>query len=392
MKKYLELFRQGFDNTVAEKRKIKNGPYVACSITTREIVFTEVPKPAYVTFKAEEDNSSIGLTKLSTNQILEYSTDKTTWNTFDTTTNIPLNNGSKVYVRGVLMDNNTSSNYTQFKMTGKITASGNCNALWNHQDLDAPLKKYCGRSMFSDCSSLTTAPELPATTLARYCYYSMFYGCTSLTAAPELPATTLVHNCYDGMFMSCKSLTTAPELSATSLEYCCYQSMFQNCTSLTTPPELPATTLEDYCYTNMFRGCTSLTTAPELPATKLAVECYLRMFADCTSLVTTSELPATTLADSCYKYMFENCTSLVIAPELPATKLVSNCYYCIFSGCTSLNYIKCLATDISAYYCTFGIANRVASSGTFIKHPDMTSWSTGNSGIPSGWTVVDAEL
>ena len=34
--------------------------------------------------------------------------------------------------------------------------------------------------MFSGCTSLTSAPELPATTLARYCYGNMFSGCTKL--------------------------------------------------------------------------------------------------------------------------------------------------------------------------------------------------------------------
>ena len=33
---------------------------------------------------------------------------------------------------------------------------------------------------FSNCTSLTTAPELPATTLANNCYSKMFSGCTSL--------------------------------------------------------------------------------------------------------------------------------------------------------------------------------------------------------------------
>jgi len=50
--------------------------------------------------------------------------------------------------------------------------------------------------MFYGCTSLTTPPELPATTLDSYCYWSMFYGCTSLTTAPELPATTLTTYCY----------------------------------------------------------------------------------------------------------------------------------------------------------------------------------------------------
>ena len=60
--------------------------------------------------------------------------------------------------------------------------------------------------MFNNCSSLTTAPELPATTLENNCYQNMFYGCTSLTTAPELPATTLASNCYYAMFYSCKKL------------------------------------------------------------------------------------------------------------------------------------------------------------------------------------------
>lgn len=34
--------------------------------------------------------------------------------------------------------------------------------------------------MFSDCTSLTTAPALPATTLANYCYFNMFVTCSNL--------------------------------------------------------------------------------------------------------------------------------------------------------------------------------------------------------------------
>ena len=60
--------------------------------------------------------------------------------------------------------------------------------------------------MFPGCTSLTEAPELPATTLADDCYDGMFSGCTSLTKAPELPATTLVPNCYGYMFNGCSSL------------------------------------------------------------------------------------------------------------------------------------------------------------------------------------------
>lgn len=113
------------------------------------------------------------------------------------------------------------------------------------------------------------------------------------------------------------------------------------------------------------------------------------MFSGCTNLVNAPELPATTVEGYCYRNMFYNCTSLVNAPTLPATTLADYCYYQMFHGCSKLNYIKMLATDISAYDCLYGWVYNVASSGTFVKHPDMTTLTTGTSGIPSGWTVVN---
>jgi hypothetical protein len=64
----------------------------------------------------------------------------------------------------------------------------------------------------------------------------------------------------------------------------------------------------------------------------------------------------------------------------------------MFYNCTSLDYIKCQATDISAENCTSNWVIRVSSTGTFVKHPDMNSWSTGYVGIPEGWAVEDAEI
>lgn len=88
----------------------------------------------------------------------------------------------------------------------------------------------------------------------------MFNGCTSLTSTPALPATTLAEYCYNYMFANCTSLTTVPSnmLSVTTLAEGCYQHMFYGCTSLTTAPQLPAATLSDVCYFGMFSGCTSL--------------------------------------------------------------------------------------------------------------------------------------
>lgn len=117
-----------------------------------------------------------------------------------------------------------------------------------------------------------------------------------------------------------------------------------------------------------------------------------RQFADYTGVVNAGNLvlPATTLRGGCYESMFEGCTSLTTAPVLPATTLDVSCYSGMFNGCTSLNYIKMLATDISAEWCLRNWVGEVAESGTFIKDASMTTLPTGDSGIPSGWTVVDA--
>ena len=306
--------------------------------------------------------------------------------------------GVRFSVEGNVMSLINSSNYAQLSaFTADYTfvkLFNACTALTSTENLMLPvttLANYCYQGMFQGCTSLTSAPELPATTLADYCYYYMFSGCTSLTTAPELPATTLASGCYYGMFWGCTSITTAPEIPVETLAERCYYGMFQGCTSLTTAPELPATTLADGCYSEMFNGCTSLTTAPELPATTLASWCYSNMFYGCTSLATAPELPATGLTIHCYANMFNRCTSLTTAPELPAAKLTSYCYLNMFSGCSSLNYIKCLATDVSSATSPInGWVAGVASTGTFVKNPNMSSWTTGNNGIPYNWTVEDA--
>ena len=155
---------------------------------------------------------------------------------------------------------------------------------------------------------------------------------------------------------------------------------------------LPATTLSPSCYRQMFRDCTGFTSAEnlELPATALTIDCYRSMFEGCTSLTTAPVLPATTLTDACYSSMFYGCTSLAQAPELPATTLREWSYQQMFYNCTSLNYIKCLATDISENDCTWLWTKGVSSTGTFVKASSMNNWTTGDNGIPSGWTVTNA--
>ena len=253
------------------------------------------------------------------------------------------NKGDRVYVKADLATEPDANNYTHLTVLNssvntKIRVRGNIASL-NKGTNDVYKTDYL--------------------TADRACYIKMFKDCTALIQAPELPATTLGVMSYESMFWGCTALNQAPDLAATNLAYLCCGSMFQDCTALTKAGLLPATKLSGYCYNQMFQGCTSLSQAPSLPAT--------------------------TLADSCYSFMFYKCSNLNRAPLLPATALISNCYKGMFRDCTKLNYVKCLATTIPATNCTSDWLNNVSPTGDFYTSTS-TTWASGVSGIPSGWT------
>ena len=319
--------------------------------------------PSYLTFSSP-NSFTMNVATPGWDGTMEYSTDKSTWTTWGGSQISAVDNGGtyELHIRGTGNTKVTGGSSNKWALNGNnIACNGNIESLLDYTTVAAgnhpTMVSSCYRSMFDGCTSLTTAPALPATTLAGYCYSSMFDGCTSLTTAPALPATTLASDCYNYMFSNCTSLTTAPALPATKLASYCYRFMFRGCTGLTTAPALPATTLASDCYSYMFNNCTSLTTAPALPATKLAGGCYDSMFSGCTGLTTAPALPATTLAYSCYFAMFDGCTRLTTAPALPATTLVTSCYNHMFGDCTSL---KLSATQTGNYTRAY----RIPTSGT----------------------------
>ena len=231
------------------------------------------PPPAYLTFRSPNSFTlAVGDATKHWDGTLEYSTDTSTWSTWDGTTTLSsVTSGSDnvLYMRGTgntkitgLGADGPNATYRWVLTGSDIACIGNIENLLDYATVEAgqhpTMVEACYFIMFSDCTSLTQAPALPATTLAPSCYDSMFFGCTGLTQAPALPATTLAESCYDSMFNGCTSLTQAPALPATTLTESCYDSMFEGCTSLTQAPALPATTLADWCYSGMFYGCTGL--------------------------------------------------------------------------------------------------------------------------------------
>lgn len=272
------------------------------SFSSGTVTITELAAKQPLCFTSLEDGNVISFTKgsnVTKSIVLEYSNDGTNWSTWDYANDtISLDTNDKVYVRGVcpngLCQSHTSSTsqaptltkISNFGFTGYTNASGSIMSLINRNpnEMTIPSANYFFENLFYNCTTLMTAPELPAINLYNYCYSYMFYNCTSLITAPALPATTLTDMCYQGMFRGCSSLINPPILNATTLTQNCYGHMFRDCTSLVNAPALPSTTLTSQCYSNMFNGCSSMITAPVLPAETLISQCYTSIFRGCSLL------------------------------------------------------------------------------------------------------------
>ena len=206
------------------------------TVPERTPAVDDITKP--LTFKATQDGSTVKLTKRgSPSGTFQTSRDGgNTWTDYRIGTAITLNTGDEVSFRAKADRTSAQSNADsfQFKMTGKIEAWHNVMSMCRTNDFATyeSVVVYGLTSLFNDCTSLTRAPALPATSLANYCYAGMFWGCTSLTEAPELPATTTANGCYSNMFRDCTSLTKAPVLPSTTLSQNCYWCMFYGCSSL----------------------------------------------------------------------------------------------------------------------------------------------------------------
>ena len=129
---------------------------------------------------------------------------------------------------GTAINVSQNSNITFTNRTVNVACTGDIRTLLNwekYKTVDTKNAKFC--YLFDGCSVLTSAPELPATTLAEDCYHGMFWYCTNLESAPELPATTLMKDCYNLMFGYCEKLSTvtmlAPSTEITGKDNCVYK-------------------------------------------------------------------------------------------------------------------------------------------------------------------------
>ena len=229
-------------NLIVGKNKVTIGNVTVAEWGKGDIEGGKAFYAPYITFTAEQPQTFKMTTEENYNiSDLEYSVNNGKWQNVEK--GIPVTFGGAngtLRLRGTNI-NGTASGWTAHSTITftdpnvEVACTGDIRTLldWrNYSTVDTQNARFC--SLFKDCAVLTSAPDLPATTLADECYFKMFYGCTKLTSAPVLPATTLARSCYQAMFFGCTSLEKAPELKATTLAYQCYHSMFQYCTKLST--------------------------------------------------------------------------------------------------------------------------------------------------------------
>ena len=233
--------------TVGKNKVVVTGITIA-DWTTGETLDGKAEHIPYVTFTAEAEQkfkmTTIGNYDLSGK--FQYSVNEGKWENVvkDEEVTFGGTNGN-LRLRGINKNGTATddSNYSTITFTDdnvKVACTGDIRTLLDYKTyktVDTSNARFC--YLFIYCEVLTSAPQLPATTLASKCYSYMFSSCTSLESAPALPAKTLAYSCYQSMFNLCKNLTSAPAL-------------------------LPATTLADYCYSMMFYGCSNLSSVTML--------------------------------------------------------------------------------------------------------------------------------
>jgi len=157
---------------------------------------------------------------------------------------------------------------------------------------------------------------------------------------------------------------------------------------------LPALTCTASCYNGMFRGCTNLVYGPKLlPALNVPTDGYSSMFEGCTSLVEAPEILATTVSGNtalnkmfCMNRNNKVTAAMTKGPVLRISNPNSykNVYQQLFCGNGNIVEITVLNSGTNLSFTNW--LNNVSSTGV-IKTLSGTTFTSGASGLPSGWTT-----
>ena len=172
------------------------------------------PNYFYIELAEDCDEATVNASNLI--NVPEYSFDLSTWKSadeedIDGKKDITLSTASdhrKVYFRAKSGGNYStiSSGTNTFQIPkGKVRIGGDILTLLKAEPGPNQMGDSAFQYLFYGCTGIVDAAQLK---LPNYvtdsCYFCMFSDCSNLTVAPNLPATTLANNCYYSMFYETK--------------------------------------------------------------------------------------------------------------------------------------------------------------------------------------------
>ena len=212
MESYIHLYKTNSEFTAAYNGPDYKEPWLSL---TEEGMTIGYNKPKLIDFSTEPltfnivSAGTINWTASNTaiTKTIDYKLNDGEWasvtsNTGSSAPTINVVEGDKIQFRGNNAPYSTNySNYNSFSgSTALFEAEGNIMSLIYGDDFKNKLtisSTYTFLRLFAYCTKFVSAKNLilPATALMPNCYSDMFYSCASLTTAPELPATTLEGFC-----------------------------------------------------------------------------------------------------------------------------------------------------------------------------------------------------
>lgn len=287
----------------------------------------------YFTIESLVNNNTITAVKNSSSKspVIYYSLDDgVTWNnqtlSGGTITFGTIDEGEKIIFKcNIDAWASDWNKYNRFNGSGNFKTYGNIMSLLNGDD-------FINNSEFSSGSSFNLT--------------GLFYGTTTIINANDLvlPATTLCVSSYNGMFRACTNLVYGPK-------------------------SLPALDIPKDGYSSMFEGCVKLIEAPEILATSVSGDTALnRMF--------------------CMNRNSKVTAVMTKGPVLRITNPLAhnNVYQQLFCGNGNLTEVTIL---VQATNITFSNWLNYTNTGGVIKTLSGTTFSSGVSGLPSGWTTQE---
>ena len=154
------------------------------------------------------------------------------------------------------------------------------------------------QSMFSDCSSLTSVPDINTSQVTNMSF--MFSGCASLTSVPDMNTGNVTN--MSSMLSGCASLTSVPDMNTGNVTR--MNSMFSNCAALTSAPNIDTNNVTLMHY--MFNYCAALTSVPDMNTSN--VTDMFSMFNGCAALTSVPDMNTSNVTDM--RYTFQACDAL----------------------------------------------------------------------------------